>query len=100
MSDFINESSAEHFISLIENNDFQEISLQGFLFDQVFYSAWGSDNDLNTSFFKDFSVFSWISSSDATSGVDFKELTETENNLVDLLSKLSGWGEDDSLTMG
>ncbi len=71
LSDFINESSAKHFIGFIENNDFQEISFQSFLFDQVFNSAGSTDNDLNTSFLENFSVFSWISSSDTTSGVDF-----------------------------
>lgn len=100
LSDFIDKSSAEHFISLIEDNDFQEVSFQSFLLDQIFYSAGGSDNDLNTSFLEDFSVFSWISASNTTSGVDLKEFTETEDDFVDLLSKLSCWGKDDGLTMG
>lgn len=100
LSDFIDESSAEHFVSLVENDDFKEIGFEGFLFDQIFYSSWGSDNDLDSSFFKDFSVFSGVGSSDAASGVDFKELTEAEDNFVDLLSKLSGGGQDDSLTVG
>ena len=100
LSDFIDESSAEHFISLVKNDNFEEIGFEGLLFDEIFYSAWGSDDNLDSSFFKDFSVFSGVSSSDAASGVDFKKLTEAENDFVDLLSKLSGWGQNDSLTVG
>ena len=100
LSDFIDESSAEHFVSLVKNDNSQEIGLKSFFFDQVFDSSWGSDNNLDSSFFEDFSVFSGISSTNAASGVDFEELTEAEDNFVDLLSKLSGWGQNDSLTMG
>jgi hypothetical protein len=100
LSDFIDESSAEHFISLVEDNDFKEISFESFLFDEVFDSARGSNNNLDSSFLQNFSVFSGVSSSNTASGVDFEELTKAENNFVDLLSKLSGWGQNDSLTVG
>ncbi len=55
---------------------------------------------MDSSFLENFSVFSGVGSSDTASGVDFEELTKAENNFVDLLSKLSGWSQNDSLTVG
>ena len=50
--------------------------------------------------FQGLSILPGIGASDATSGVDFNELAETEDDLVDLLSELSGGGKDDGLAFG
>jgi len=52
---------------------------------------------MHTSILEGFSVLSGVCSSDAASCVDLDELTEAENNFVDLLSELSGRGKNDCL---
>lgn len=44
-------------------------------------------------------VFSGISSTDTAACIDLDELAEAENNLVNLLGKFSGWGQNDSLAL-
>ena len=53
---------------------------------------------MDAAIFKSLSVFSGVSASDAASGVDFNELTEAEDDLVDLLGEFTGGGENDGLT--
>jgi len=45
------------------------------------------------------SVLAGVGSTDAATGVHLDELTEAENDLIDLLGKLSGWGQNDSLAL-
>jgi len=40
---------------------------------------------MNSTVFERFTVFLWVGASNAAASVDFKELTEAENDLVDLL---------------
>ena len=100
LSDFVNKSSAEHFVGLVKDNDFEEVGSQGLLLDQILYSSGGSDDDLNAAIFERFSVLAGISSSDAAARVDFDELTEAVNDFVDLLGELSRGGQNDGLAFG
>lgn len=54
---------------------------------------------MDTTVLQSFSILSGVSSSNAASSVDLDELTETENNFVDLLSQFSGRRKNDSLAL-
>lgn len=99
LSDFINESSTEHLVSLVEDDDFQEVSSQGFLLNQILYSSRSSDDDLDAAAFQGLSIFPRVSSTDAASRVDFDELTEAVNDFVYLLGELSSWSQNDGLAL-
>ena len=99
-SDFVNETSAQHLISFVEDDDFEEISSESLLFDQIFYPAGSANNDLDSSIPKSLTVLLRISSSNAASGVDFQKLAETEDDFIDLLCKFSGGSKDDGLAFG
>ena len=98
--DFFNKASAQHLVSLIEHNDSKEVSPEGFLLNEIFYPSGGSNNNMDAAILEGLPVFPGVSSSNATSGVDFDEFTEAEDDLVDLLGKFSGGGENDGLTFG
>jgi hypothetical protein len=55
---------------------------------------------MDASISKSLFIFSWISSSDAASRVNFQEFAEAKDNFVNLLSEFSGGGQDDSLAVG
>ena len=97
--DLFNKASAQHLVSLVQHNDFQVVGFESLLFDHIFDSPWGSDDDLHSTVSESISVGSGVCSADAASSSYFHEFTETENNLVDLLSEFSCWGEDDALTL-
>ncbi len=99
LSDFINKASAQHFVGFVQDNDLQKVSPQGFLFNEIFYPAGGSDNNMDATILESLSILSGISASDTASGIDFDELAETKDDLVDLLSQFSGGGQDDSLAL-
>ena len=52
---------------------------------------------MHSAIFQGLPILPGIGASDAAPGVDFDELTEAEDDLVDLLSEFSGGGEDDGL---
>ena len=55
---------------------------------------------MHSSIFQGLPVLPGIGAPDATPGVDFDELAEAEDDLVDLLGELPGGGEDDGLAFG
>ena len=77
-SDDIDESSAQHFIGLIQDDHLQEIGLEDGFADEIFDPSGGSDDHLNASVSQSFGVFSEIGASNEASGLDFQELTEAE----------------------
>lgn len=98
-SDLVNKASAEHFVGFVENDDSQKVGPEGLLLDEVFYSAGGSDNNMDTTILEGLSVLTGVSSTDAATCVHLDELTEAENDLIDLLGKFSGWGQNDGLAL-
>ena len=98
--DFFNKASAEHLVGLIEHDDSEEVSPEGFLLDEILYPSGGANNNMDAAILKGLPVFPGVSSSNATPGVDFDEFTEAEDDLVDLLGEFPGGGEHDGLALG
>lgn len=99
LSDLVHETSAQHLVSLIENNHLKVISLEGFSVDEIFDPTRCSDHNLNASIFQCIPILLGIRASDAATCGNVDELAEAEDDLVDLLGELSGGGEDDGLAL-
>jgi hypothetical protein len=99
LSDLVDKAAAEHLIGLVEDDDLEMASLEGVSGDQVFNSSGGSNNHLDAAILECVSVLLGVSAADAAPSVDVDELTEAEDDLVDLLREFAGGGEDDGLAL-
>ena len=97
--DFFNEPSTQHFVGFVQHDDLEEVGFQCFLFDHVLDSAGSAYNDLNSSIPECFLVSTGVSAADATTGGDFEELAEAEDDFVYLLGEFTSRCHDDGLTM-
>lgn len=55
---------------------------------------------MDASILEGLSVLAGVGATNAAASVNLDELTEAEDNLVDLLGEFSGGGEHDGLTLG
>jgi hypothetical protein len=94
--DLVFETTAEHFISFIEDKHADRVRLEGTTAKHVVDTARGTDNDMNTSL-KDSGVFTDRSTADAGMALDTEVVTQSTHDLFDLLGKLTGGGEDQGL---
>jgi len=120
--DLILETSGEHFIGLIKNEDLDLVGTEDLAAQHVIDSAGGSDNDVNSGLQLG-NVISDASSTNAGVAAGVKVVTEGDDDLrslklifdlkktftfeekkkseevhlLDLLSQLTGWGKDESL---
>lgn len=75
------------------------VGLERLSVDQIFDSAWSSDHNLYSSIFQCIPVLLGVSASNAATCGNVDELAEAEDDLVDLLRELSGWGKNDGLAL-
>ncbi len=94
--DGVLESGGQHLIGFIEAEHLDRIGLQGSAVDHVEHSSGGSDDDVR-SIAKLGHVFTNSGAADTCVTVDIEVITESDDNLLDLLSELTGGGEDEGL---
>lgn len=92
------ESSGEHFVGFVEDEQFQVVSLEVVLLHHFVNSSWGSNNDV-LSFFQLGDVFLHDGSSDAGVDLEVAVLSEGFDDDSNLDGQLSGWGDDQSLAV-
>ena len=97
LTDLVDKASAEHLVSLVQDHDFEVVGLQGLPLDEIFDPAGGADNNLDAAISEGIPIFLGVGAADAASGADVEELTEAEDDLVDLLREFTSGGEDDGL---
>lgn len=97
--DLFLESSSEHFIGLVQDEELQMLSLKESLLEHVVDSAWSSDNDLNT-LLELLSLVHDVGSSGTDMHIDLQVLSQADHDGLDLLGELSGGSEDQSLGSG
>lgn len=61
-------------------------------------TTWGTDNDLGT-ILESLHVITNASTTNACVAFNVHEVTDGNNDLLDLLSQLTGWGKDQSLAL-
>lgn len=88
----------QHLISFVEDEDFDRVRLQSTALDHVVDTTRGSDNDVNT-ILENLHIITNDGSSDTSVAFNVHKVTDGDDDLLDLLSKLTGRGQDQSLAL-
>lgn len=86
----------KHFVGLIKDEHLHAVGLEETTLDHVVDTAGGTNNDLGA-VLEGLHVITNGGATNAGVALDVHEVTDGDNNLLDLLGKLAGGGEDESL---
>lgn len=92
------ESSGEHFIGLVEDEQLEVVGLKVTFLHHVVDSSWGSNDDVDT-LFQNVNVFLDDGSSDARMDLDVAVFSERLDDNSDLDGQLSGGRDDEGLAV-
>ena len=94
--DLLSETTRQHLIGLVEHEHLHAVGAEDTALDHVVDTSWGTDNDL-WAVLESLHVVSYGSTTNAGVALDLHEVANSDNDLLDLLSQLTGWGKDQSL---
>jgi hypothetical protein len=94
--DLLGETARQHLIGLVEDEHLHGVGLEDATLDHVVDTAGGSDNDLGA-VLEGLHVVANAGTTDTGVALDVHEVTDGDNDLLDLLGKLAGGGEDEGL---
>jgi hypothetical protein len=94
--DLLLETTREHLVGLVENEDLKVVALEETLLHHVVDTAWGADNDVNA-LLENLDLIADDGATDASVNLDADELTDLLDDEGDLLGELSGGGNNKSL---
>jgi hypothetical protein len=94
--DLLGETARQHLVGLVENEHLHVVGLQDTALDHVLDTAGSTDNDLGT-VLEGLHVVTDAGAANAGVALDVHEVTDGDNDLLDLLSELTGGGEDKRL---
>jgi hypothetical protein len=89
-------SYRKHLIGLVENEHLHAVGLEETALDHVLDTAGGTDNDLRT-VLEGLHVITDTGTTNAGVALNVHEVTNSDNNLLNLLSKLTGGSKDQGL---
>jgi len=87
--DLIFESTREHFVGLIKDENLDEVGFQNLTAQHIVDTTWGSDNNVDTSL-KFGDVITNSGSTNAGVASDIEVVSKGKDDLLDLLGQLSG----------
>jgi hypothetical protein len=96
--DLLSETTRKHLIGLVENEHLHGVSAEEAALDHVVDTARGSDNDLGA-VLKSLHVITDAGATNAGVALDVHEVTNGNDDLLDLLGKLTGRSKDESLAL-
>lgn len=99
LQDFVDlgqETTSEHLISLVEDEESEETGVKMVLLHHIENSSWGSDNDVN-SLSESVDVINDVGSSDTEMAGDLEVGTDLFDDILDLEGEFAGRGEDEGL---
>jgi hypothetical protein len=96
--DLLLESTREHLIGLIENENLEIVALEETLLHHVMDTAWCADNDVNA-LLENSNFLTDIGATDACVNLDLLVFTNLLNDEGDLLGELSGGGNNECLSV-
>jgi hypothetical protein len=96
--DLLSETTRQHLIGLIENEHLHLVGLEETTLDHVLDTTRGSNNDLDT-ILESLHVITDRGTANTGVALDVHEVTDGNNDLLDLLSKLTGGSKDKSLAL-
>lgn len=94
--DLLGETARQHLIGLVENEHLHGVGLEDAALDHVVDTAGGTDNDLGT-VLESLHVVTDAGTTDTGVALNVHEVTDGDNDLLDLLGELTGGSEDKSL---
>lgn len=86
----------KHLVGLVKNEHLHVVGLEDTALDHVLHTAWCTNNHLG-SFLESFHVVPDVCTTDASMALDAHKVTDSDDNLLDLLRQLASWGEDKGL---
>ena len=95
--DLVLETARQHFISFIKTEDLDGVGPEGPAVDHIIDTAGGTDDDVNT-LLQFAHVLTDVGPSNTGVAFNVHVVTESDDDLLDLLSKLPGRSEDESLS--
>ena len=95
--DLVLETAGQHFISFIETEDLDGVGPEGPAVDHIVHTTGGTDDDVNT-LLQLAHVLTDVGPTDASVAFNVHIVTESDDDLLDLLSELAGGCEDESLS--
>jgi len=94
--DLLGETARQHLIGLVEDEHLHGVGLEDATLDHVVNTAGGTDNDLGA-VLEGLHVVADAGTTDTGVALNVHEVTDGDNDLLDLLGKLAGRGEDKGL---
>jgi hypothetical protein len=94
--DLLGETARQHLVSLVEDEHLHVVGLQDATLDHVLDTAGSTDNDLGA-VLEGLHVVTDAGATNAGVAGNVHEVTDGDNDLLDLLSKLTGGGENECL---
>jgi hypothetical protein len=88
----------KHFISLVENEHLHAVGLEETALDHVLNTTGSADNNLRA-VLKGLHILTDTGTTDTSVALDLHEISDGNNDLLDLLSKLTGRSKDQSLAL-
>lgn len=96
--DLLLESSGEHLIGLVHDEESEVVGLEETLLHHVEDSSWGSDDGVDT-LLEELNVLSDAGTTDASVDLDTLVFSDLMDDVSNLEREFSGWGYDQSLDM-
>lgn len=94
--DLLGETARQHLVGLVKDEHLHVVGLEDATLDHVVDTAGSTDNDLGT-VLEGLHVVTDAGTANAGVALDVHEVTDGDNDLLDLLSELTGGGEDKRL---
>lgn len=94
--DLLSETARQHLIGLVKHEHLHGVGLEEATLDHVVNTSWSSDNDLWT-ILKSLHVVTNGGSTNTCVALNVHEVTDGDNDLLNLLSQLTSWGKDEGL---
>jgi hypothetical protein len=94
--DLLSETAGQHLVGLVENEHLHVVGLQDTALDHVLDTAGSADDDVGA-VLEGLHVITDAGTANAGVALDVHEVTDGDNDLLDLLGKLAGGGENERL---
>jgi hypothetical protein len=94
--DLVLKTAGKHLICLIEAEDLHTVGAKSASVDHIEDTAWGTDDDM-AALLELLHVLAYICATNTSVAFDVHIVAEGDDDLLNLLCKFAGWGEDERL---
>ena len=90
------ETTGQHLVGFVKTENLDIVGPECPSVDHVKHTAWGTNNDMDT-LLKFLHIFTDVCTTNASMALDVHVITESNDDLLNLLSKFTSWSKDESL---